>query len=93
MQVQHKKEGGKGMFFIVNNENIVAEMTYTMPSGNKMIIDHTEVDDSLQGKGIGLRLLEALVDYARASDIKVIPLCPFAKSVFDKKAEWRDVLS
>jgi uncharacterized protein len=33
------------------------------------------------------------VEYARANHIKILPLCPFAKSVFDKKgAEFADVL-
>jgi hypothetical protein len=32
------------------------------------------------------------VEYARENGIKIIPLCPFAKSVFDKTPEIRDVL-
>jgi uncharacterized protein len=34
----------------------------------------------------------AAVDYARKNQIKVIPLCRFAKSVFDKTPEIKDVL-
>ena len=81
------------MFFVGIDGNILAEMTYTMPAANKMIIDHTEVDASLSGKGVGLQLLHTAVDYARSHQIKIIPLCPFAKSIFDKKPELRDVLS
>jgi predicted GNAT family acetyltransferase len=33
-----------------------------------------------------------VVNYARENKIKIIPLCPFAKSVFDKVEEIRDVL-
>ena len=58
-----------------------------------IIIDHTEVGQSLKGKGIGLQLVKAVVAHARESKIKILPLCPFAKSVFDKKEELRDVLS
>jgi predicted GNAT family acetyltransferase len=57
-----------------------------------MIIEHTEVDDSLAGKGVGMDLLNTAVEYARSKRIKIIPLCPFAKSVFDKKPELHDVL-
>jgi hypothetical protein len=32
------------------------------------------------------------VTYARENNIKIIPLCPFAKKVFDKTPEFRDVL-
>ncbi len=93
MLIQHKQVGTKGMFYVGQEGTILAEMVYTMPSKDKMIIEHTEVDDSLSGKGVGLQLLNTAVEYARSKNIKIIPLCPFAKSVFDKKAELRDVLS
>jgi uncharacterized protein len=92
MLIQHKKVGTKGMFYVGDAGAILAEMVYTMPSPDKMIIEHTEVDDSLSGKGVGMQLLETAVDYARTHNIKIIPLCPFAKSVFDKRPEIRDVL-
>jgi len=92
MLVQHKQLGGKGMFYIGLDGHIVAEMTYTLPAANKMIIDHTEVDASLSGKGAGKQLLYTAVAYARSHEMKIIPLCPFAKALFDKIPEIRDVL-
>ncbi len=32
------------------------------------------------------------VAFAREKNIKIIPLCPFAKKVFDKTPEYSDVL-
>ncbi|MFM2363114.1 MAG: hypothetical protein RLZZ316_2016 [Bacteroidota bacterium] len=93
MLVQHKKINGKGMFYVGIDGNILAEMTYTMPAETKMIIDHTEVDESLAGKSVGMQLLNTAVDYARKNNITIIPLCPFAKAMFDKKPELRDVLA
>lgn len=92
MLIQQKETEGNGSFYVAVDGKIMAEMEYTMPAPNKMIIAHTEVDDALGGKGVGLQLLHALVDYARTEKIKVIPLCPFAKAIFDKKADLRDVL-
>ena len=80
------------MFFVGQDGAILAEMTYTMPSPDKMIIEHTEVDDSLAGKGVGKQLVYTAVEYARNNNIKIIPLCPFAKGVLDKMKEWQDVL-
>jgi uncharacterized protein len=63
-------------------------------AGEKLIIiDHTEVSDSLKGKGAGKQLVSKAVDYARENNIKIIPLCTFAKSVFDKVPDFQDVLS
>jgi predicted GNAT family acetyltransferase len=58
-----------------------------------IIIDHTDVSDALRGKGAGKQLVSAAVDYARKNNIKILPLCPFAKSVFEKVKEFQDVLS
>jgi predicted GNAT family acetyltransferase len=93
MLVQHKNDGSKGMFFVEADGNILAEMTYTKPSEQKMIIDHTEVSDELRGKNVGAQLVHTAVDFARTHNIKIIPLCPFASSVFKKKPEYADVLA
>ena len=39
------------------------------------------------------KLVEAAVQWARAEDAKFIPLCPFAKSVFDKTPDYADMLA
>lgn len=92
MEVKQEVNGHKGSFYIEENGTRQAEMTFSMAGDTIMIIDHTEVGDALRGKGAGLKLVNAGVEYARENNIKIIPLCPFAKSVFDKKEELRDVL-
>ena len=92
MLIQNKKVGTKGMFFVEQDRNILAEMVYTLPSPDKMIIEHTEVSDELKGQNAGNQLLHTAVEYARTHNIKIIPLCPFANSVFKKKPEYADVL-
>ena len=93
MLIQHKQNGSKGFFFVGEEDKPLAEMTYTMPAADKMIIEHTEVSDELRGKNVGYQLVHTAVEYARANTIKIIPLCPFANSVFKKKPEFHDVLS
>ena len=93
MLIQQKQEGSKGAFYVEDNGRLLAGMTYSMTGTELMIIDHTEVADELKGKNIGLQLVQAAVEHARANHIKIIPLCPFANSVFKKKAaEFGDVL-
>ncbi len=92
MLIQHKEIGGKGLFYYEEEGKILAEMVYTKPAADKMIIEHTEVDDVLKGKNAGMQLLNTAVEYARHNNIKVIPLCPFAHAMFKKKPEIRDVL-
>ena len=68
-------------------------MTYTTAGATRIIIDHTEVSDELRGMGAGAKLVAAAVEWARAANRKVMPLCPFAKSVFDKTPAYQDVLA
>lgn len=93
MLIQQEQEGSKGAFFVQENDERLAEMTYTMSSDTLLIIDHTEVSPQLRGKNAGYQLVEQAVEYARAKDLKIFPLCPFARSVFEKNsAAFADVL-
>ncbi|TAH12233.1 MAG: N-acetyltransferase [Sphingobacteriia bacterium] len=92
MEILQKDDGKKGSFYIENQNNILAEMTYVWAGMDKFIIDHTEVSDQLAGKGIGKKLLTATVQFARDKKVKIMPLCPFAKAVFDKDPSFNDVL-
>lgn len=93
MNIERIEHGSKGAFIIKDNNQRVAEMTYSVAGANLIIIDHTEVSDSLRGTGAGKQLVTAAVNYAREKKIKIIPLCPYAKSVFDRTPEFSDVLS
>jgi predicted GNAT family acetyltransferase len=89
--IQHEQSGHRGAFFLVKDGKRLAEMTYTV-AGTRIIIDHTDVDDALRGTGTGRLLVEAAVQWARAENQRLMPLCPFARSVFDKTPEFGDVL-
>ena len=93
MLIQQKQDGSKGSFYIEEAGTVQAEMTYSMTGKELMIIDHTEVSDELRGQHVGYQLVKAAAEHARTNHIKIIPLCPFAKSVFEKKgAEFADTL-
>ena len=92
MLIQQREEGTKGAFYINEGGEELALMTYTMAAPELMIIDHTEVSDTLRGKNVGYQLVNHAVEYARGNKMKIIPLCPFAHAVFKKKAsEYEDV--
>ena len=67
-------------------------MTYSKAGADKIIIDHTEVDGSLKGKGVGRDLIAEGVKFARENNLKIIPQCSFAKAEFDKHDDYADVL-
>jgi uncharacterized protein len=70
-----------------------AEMTFSRANPHLIIIDHTEVPDALRGRGVGEALVRRAVAEARASNTRIVPLCPFAASVFRRNADLKDVLA
>lgn len=92
MTIQQHEENNKGEFYIEVDGQKAAQMTYVYAGESRMIIDHTDVGSALRGKGAGKLLVDAAVKFARAKNLKIIPLCPFAKSVFEKTPEYDDVI-
>jgi predicted GNAT family acetyltransferase len=91
-EVQQKINDKNGAFLIEIDGKQEALMTFVFAGEDKIIIDHTEVNSGNNGKGFGKKMVAKAVEFAREKGIKIIPLCPFAKSVFDKTPEFRDVL-
>ena len=91
-EVQIKSNDKNGAFFIEIEGKQEALMTFVFAGDDKIIIDHTEVNSGNNGKGFGKKMVAKAVEFAREKGIKIIPLCPFAKSVFDKTPELSDVL-
>lgn len=92
MNIQHDDDQKKGRFFIAEGNELLAEMTYVWAGLTRIIIDHTDVNEKLKGQNAGRQLVARAVAFARERGITILPLCPFAKSVFDKTPEYRDVL-
>ncbi|PZR25434.1 MAG: GNAT family N-acetyltransferase [Azospira oryzae] len=91
MEIKHQLVGNKGSFYIEQEGIRVAEMEYSRAGDHRLIISHTEVSEVLKGKGAGKQLVAAAVEHARTNHLKILPLCPFARSVFEKVPEFGDV--
>ena len=92
MDIIQEDDGKHGAFIARNGLERAGEMTYTWTGNTMLIIDHTDVDAAFKGQGVGRSMLDAAVAFARAKNIKILPLCPYAKSVFDKDNSIHDVL-
>ena len=92
MSIQQIDDGKHGAFKLFEGEVLAGEMAYTWAGDSMLIIDQTDVSDQFRGQGVGHKLLKELIAFVRERQVKVIPLCPFAKSVFDKDLSIHDVL-
>lgn len=77
---------------LLRDDKQAGKMTYSKMGKSKIIIDHTEVEEPFKNTGAGRELVEHGVDWARKNDLKILPLCPFAKNLIDRDPDLQDVL-
>ena len=85
---RHEEGQRRGKFVILENDIPAGEMTYVWAGTAKFIIDHTEVYEAFGGKGYGNQLVMKGVDYAREKEVKILPLCPYAKKSWNEMKSY-----
>ena len=91
--ITRSEEGSKGRYEArVEGRDGVGELTFSRMSPSKIIADHTGVDDSLRGTGVGKALVERLIADARTEGFTIVPLCPFVRAQYKRHPEWSDVM-
>ncbi len=92
MEILVKEESSKGFAIASENNKRAGMMSYSIAGPELIIIDHTDVGQEFNGKGVGKQMLYKIVEMAREKNVKIIPLCPFAGSLFKKLEDIKDVL-
>jgi predicted GNAT family acetyltransferase len=73
-------------------DRVVGVSEYEL-DGDRLIFVHTEVDPTLEGKGVGGRLAAGALDDARARGLAVIAECPFISAYLKRHREYADILA
>ncbi|MGR3741333.1 GNAT family N-acetyltransferase [Companilactobacillus sp. DQM5] len=80
-------------FFIEENGEFIGEIKFTPINNSKVIsTDHTFVKESHRGKGLARQFVQTVIDYAKENNLKILPICPYAKKVFNQEPDIRDIL-
>ena len=86
MDFKQEDDTKKGRFFYEEDRSGNTEITYVYAGPQKIIISHTGVSEAYKGKNIGKQLVNAVADFVRANNIKIIPITlPDNKKVFPKE--------
>lgn len=59
--------------------------------GNVLQIDHVGVPTPVEGRGIAAALTRTALDWARAQDMKVAPVCTYAAAWMRRHPEYADL--
>lgn len=60
--------------------------------GDELVFTHTEVPESLSGKGVGSTLARGALDAARAGGMRVVAHCTFIAGYIQRHPEYQDLL-
>ncbi len=60
--------------------------------GGRLFIDHVESPQSLRGTGAAGRLMAALAADARAKDLRLTPICPYAVAWLKRSKDYADLV-
>ena len=78
--------------FELDADGHIAFSNYKRADGVLTIL-HTEVPKALEGHGIGSAWIRGVLDTARSQGLKVIAVCPFAKTYIGRHPEYADLLA
>jgi predicted GNAT family acetyltransferase len=74
--------------FEVKIDNEVAFIDYKK-SRNKIYLIHTEVPDTLSGRGVGTKLVRNVLHNVKSSGLQIVPWCPFVRKYLKKHPIWQ----
>lgn len=69
-----------------------AQMTFHYANDRQIVVNHTGVPASMEGKGIGTALVRYAVTDARERGFTIIPHCSFVRAQAVKHPEWKDII-
>jgi hypothetical protein len=91
--ITHERNEQGGAFLMLRDGRRLGELLYAARGPGVVAVNHTEVDDSLRGSGAAKRLVEAVVLWARAENVKLVPRCSYVRAVLARTPAWQDVLA
>jgi len=78
--------------FELEENSLVAFANYRR-TGSRVTIPHVEAPPALRGKGTASRLMQGIVEKARAEGFKIRPTCSYAVLWFRQHQDSADVLA
>ena len=75
---------------IVGNQTVFADYRR---NGSTLLISYVEAPPSLRGTGAAGRLMEGVMERARAEGLKVVPVCSYAAMWIQRHRQHADLLA
>lgn len=88
--VVHDEAGSR--FVLMRGDREIGETVYVTKPDGGIVFTHTEVDQELQERGLGSRLVGGALDQLRASTtVRIGATCPFVRKYLETHPEYQDL--
>ncbi|MDO5604174.1 MAG: GNAT family N-acetyltransferase [Paracoccus sp. (in: a-proteobacteria)] len=92
--ITKEDDGHRGRYVArIDGIDAEGEITFTHRGPGIISADHTGVPEAMNGKGVAKALLAHMLDDARASGFRIIPICPFVRGQYARHPEWADLFT
>ena len=75
----------------ITTDGILAKLEYIL-SMDKIFLTHTEVPQSLGGRGIGSKLVKYALEDIKGKGLTLVPLCPFVAQYIKNHPEYKELV-
>lgn len=72
-------------------DDVVGRVTYRR-DGERIVLEHTVVDQQRRERGLGSTLARGALDDLRAEGLRLVPQCPFIASYVRRHPEYADLV-
>ena len=73
-------------------DQLLGEIRYRTEPGLVVLV-HTEVASSAEGKGVGSALVAGALEDIRSRGLRVVPVCPFVAAYVGRHPEYDDLVA
>lgn len=91
MRLRVEDEPESGRYVIYADDRRAGLLAYRR-EGGVIALDHTEVDEDLEGQGVGSHLIRHALDAAREDGVGVLPFCSFVRSYVERHPDYHDLV-
>lgn len=79
--------------FELDTDGKLSVVDYQNVDDETLALVHTEVDESMEGQGVGSHLVEGVLQFVEQNNMKIVAVCPFISAYLKRHPDWNRVVS
>ena len=91
-EIEVKDNRGELRYEALAGGELLGQIRYRLEPGLVVLV-HTDVEPSAEGKGVGSRLVGGALADIRRRGLRVVPICPFVADYIRRHPEYADLVA